>query len=140
MGEIVASYGLNGVLVDQPAVVRAWENLTKYLTATYGVPNKTYHERPFRLEHDGQTIVGSIDLIWQTADGDILVDFKTCPMGAGAVLDSESEHYAGLYAGQLDAYQDALEAAGENVLKRYIYYPVSGVLAEVSRAGRITKK
>lgn len=75
-----------------------------------------------------------MDLVWQTADGDILVDFKTCPMGPTAVLDAESEHYAGRYAGQLNAYQDALEAAGEKVIKRYIYYPVSGWLAEVSRA------
>ena len=62
--------------------------------------------------------MGSIDLVWKTGEGDILVDFKTCPMGPKAVLDAESEHYAGWYAGQLDAYQDALEAAGENVIKR----------------------
>ena len=55
-------------------------------------------------------------------------------MGPNAVLDEESDHYAGWYAGQLDAYTDALEACGEKVLKRYIYYPVSGVIAEVSRA------
>ena len=71
--------------------------------------------------------MGSIDLVWKTGEGDILVDFKTCPMGPKAVLDAESEHYAGWYAGQLDAYHDALEAAGENVIKRYIYYPVSGL-------------
>ncbi len=58
-------------------------------------------------------------------------------MGPKAVLDAESEHYAGWYAGQLDAYQDALEAAGEKVIKRYIYYPVSGLLAEVTRAFEI---
>lgn len=133
MGKIIASYGLKGVLVDQTAVVRAWENLVKYLTETNGGAVKIFHERPFRLERDGQTVVGSIDLVWQTADGDILVDFKTCPMGANEVLNPDSEHYAGWYAGQLDAYQDALEAAGEKVLGRYIYYPVSGLLAVVPR-------
>lgn len=81
--------------------------------------------------------MGSIDLVWKTGEGDILVDFKTCPMGPKAVLDAESEHYAGWYARQLDAYQDALEAAGENVIKRYIYYPVSGLLAEVNHAFEI---
>ena len=55
-------------------------------------------------------------------------------MGPKVVLDSGSEHYAGWYAGQLDAYQDALEKAGERVLKRYIYYPVSGLLTELTRA------
>lgn len=133
LDEIIESYGLKGVLADKEAIILAWHNLAEYLTTTHGPAFKTYHERPFRLERDGQTIVGSIDLVWQTAEGDILVDFKTCPMGPKAVLDAESEHYAGWYAGQLDAYQDALEAAGEKVIKRYIYYPVSGLLAEIDR-------
>ena len=137
LDEIIGSYGLKGVLGDKDAITLAWKNLSEYLTETHGVAVKTYHERPFRLEREGQTIVGSIDLVWQTEEGDILVDFKTCPMGPKAVLDAESEHYAGWYAGQLDAYQDALKAAGENVIKRYIYYPVSGLLAEVTRAFEI---
>ena len=92
---------------------------------------KTYHERPFRLEREGQTIVGSIDLVWQTEEGSILIDYKTCPMGATAITNPESEHYAGRYAGQLNAYADAMSAAGEKVLKRYVYYPVSGLLVEI---------
>lgn len=137
LDEIISSYGLKGVLADKDAITLAWNNLSEYLIATHGVAIKTYHERPFRLEREGQTIVGSIDLVWQTEEGDILVDFKTSPMGLKAVLDAESEHYAGWYAGQLDAYQDALETAGEKVVKRYIYYPVSGLLAEVTCAFEI---
>ena len=52
---------------------------------------------------------------------------------AAVVLNEESDHYAGWYAGQLDAYTDALESAGEKVIKRYIYYPVSGMLCEISK-------
>ena len=107
--------------------------LAEYLTATYGTAIKTYHERPFRLDHDGQTVVGSIDLVWQTTSGDLLIDFKTCPMGSEAILNTESEHYAGWYAGQLDAYTNALESAGEKVVKHFIYYPVSGLLVEVEK-------
>lgn len=136
LDEIIDSYGLKCVLAEKDAITLAWKNLYEYLTATYGVAVKTYHERPFRLEREGQTIVGSIDLVWQTDEGDILVDFKTCPMGQKAVLDANSEHYAGWYAGQLDAYQDALETAGEKVIKRYIYYPVSGLLVGVMRASK----
>ena len=83
---------------------------------------------------DGNVFNGSIDLLWQTAEGDILIDFKTCPMGRQYILDEKSDHYAGWYAGQLDAYTDALETAGEKVIKRYIYYPVSGLLVEVGRS------
>ena len=128
---IVSSYGLSAVLTDTDAILSAWKNLYDKLVSLHGEPVKTYHERPFRMDYDGQTIVGSIDLVWQTREGDILVDFKNNPMVAKYVLEPANEHFAGWYAGQLGAYQDALEAAGEKVLQRYIYYPVSGLLVEV---------
>lgn len=131
MEEMIGSYGLSDVLADKDAIVQAWKNLADYLTSQHGAAVKTYHERPFRLHRDGQVITGSMDFVWQTAEGDVLVDFKTCPMGATAILNPESEHFAGMYAGQLDAYRDALQAAGEKVVKRYVYYPVSGLLVEL---------
>ena len=131
MAAIIDSYGFSAVLTNKESIARAWTNLSDYLTSTFGAAVKTYHERPFRMDRDGQTIVGSIDLVWQTANGDILIDFKTCPMGLQAILDPESDYYAGKYAGQLDAYTNALVAAGEKVIKRYIYYPVSGLLVEI---------
>ena len=130
--EVVDSYGLSDVLTDPVLITEAWNNLVGFLEQEHGKAVKTYHERPFRLERDGQTITGSIDLVWQTSEGDILIDFKTCPMGPGAVLDVESEYYAGWYAGQLNAYEDALTESGERVIARYIYYPVSGLLVSVS--------
>lgn len=131
MAEIISSYGLSAVLTDTDAILSAWKNLYDKLVSLHGEPVKTYHERPFRMDYDGQTIVGSIDLVWQTREGDILVDFKNNPMAAKYILDSDNEHFAGWYAGQLDAYQNALEAAGEKVLQKYIYYPVSGLLVEI---------
>ena len=131
MEEIIGSYGLSAVLVDKDAIAQAWKNLVDYLYAKHGEAIKTFHERPFRLYRDGQIISGSMDYVWQTEEGDVLVDFKTCPMGTSAILNSESEHYAGIYAGQLDAYTDALQAAGEKVIKRYVYYPVGGLLVEL---------
>lgn len=108
--------------------------LVNWLTEQFGAAINIYHERPFTLLKDGNVYSGSIDLVWQTSDGDILIDFKTCPLGQKYILDSDSEHYAGWYAGQLDAYTDALEEAGEKVLKRFIYYPVSGMMCEIGRA------
>lgn len=131
LDDLIRSYGLHGV--DSAAVVEAWKNLVNYLIEKHGEAVEIFHERPFRLERDGQIFVGSIDLVWKTDAGDVLVDFKTCPMGRAAVLNPDSDHYAGWYAGQLDAYEDALTAAGEKVCARYIYYPVSGLLAAVSR-------
>lgn len=131
MSETIKSYGLEEVLCDEGAIATAWNNLADYLTKHHAPMVKTYHERPFRLEREGQTIVGSIDLVWQTEEGSILIDYKTCPMGVMAITSPESEHYAGRYAGQLNAYADAMSAAGEKVLKRYVYYPVSGLLVEI---------
>lgn len=92
---------------------------------------EVYHERPFTLLRNGQVLTGSIDLVWKTSEGDVLIDYKTCPMGRDAILNDESEHFVGWYAGQLNAYTDALVAAGEKVLKRLIYYPVSGMVCEI---------
>jgi len=131
---LIESYGLKTYLTDYAAIRKAWEMLVKWLTEQFGAAINIYHERPFTLLKDGNVFTGSIDLVWQTSDGDILIDFKTCPLGQKYILDSDSEHYAGWYAGQLDAYTDALEEAGEKVLKRFIYYPVSGMLCEIGRA------
>lgn len=131
MDETIRNYGLSAVLTDTDAILSAWKNLYDKLVLLHGEPVKTYHERPFRMDYDGQTMVGSIDLVWQTQEGDILVDFKNNPMAAKYILDPDNEHFAGWYAGQLNAYQDALKAVGEKVLQKYIYYPVSGLLVEI---------
>ena len=131
---LIESYGLKTYLTDYAAIRKAWEMLVKWLTEQFGAAINIYHERPFTLLKVGNVYSGSIDLVWQTSDGDILIDFKTCPLGQKYILDSDSDHYAGWYAGQLDAYTDALEEAGEKVLKRFIYYPVSGMVCEIGRA------
>lgn len=137
--DLIASYGLTTYLIDYEGIRTAWEELVAWLTEEYGPATHIYHERPFSHLKDGQVFTGSIDLVWQTEEGDILIDFKTCPLGHQHILNEESDHYAGWYAGQLDAYTDALEAAGEKVIKRYIYYPVSGMLCEISRAFKAPK-
>jgi ATP-dependent exoDNAse (exonuclease V) beta subunit len=137
--DLIASYGLSAYLIDYEGIRTAWEELVAWLTEEYGQATHIYHERPFSHLKDGQVFTGSIDLVWQTEEGDILIDFKTCPLGHKHILNEESDHYAGWYAGQLDAYTDALVAAGEKVIKRYIYYPVSGMLCEISKAFKAPK-
>lgn len=132
--QVIKSHEMDDVLPNTDEVIRAWENLQSFLKKEYGEPIASYHERPFRmLKEDGALVVGSIDYVYQISEGSILIDYKTFPQ-VQAVTDSTDNHYAGKYAGQLDAYQDALEAAGEKVVKRYIYYPVSGLLVEIGRA------
>ena len=129
--QMIRSHEMGDVLPNADDVVRAWNNLQSYLEEEYGKPVATHHERPFRrLAEDGSLVVGSIDYVYETAEGSVLIDYKTFPQGQ-AVVDPADKHYAGYYAGQLDSYTKALEAAGNNVLKRYIYYPVTGMLVEI---------
>lgn len=132
---VIARYGLKAALTSPGSIISTWQALTTHLTKTYGRSEgaPVLHERPFSLLRDGQHLTGSMDLVWPAEDGNILIDFKTNPMGEKAVLDSSSEHYVGWYAGQLDAYATAMEAAGETVSHRFIFYPVSGLLVELSK-------
>jgi ATP-dependent exoDNAse (exonuclease V) beta subunit len=82
------------------------------------------------LQENGTVVNGSIDFVYKTSEGAVLIDFKTFPQ-VEAITNPTSSHFAGYYAGQLNAYATALEAAGENVIKRYIYYPVSGMVVEI---------
>lgn len=132
--QLIRSHGMDDVLPDASEVIRSWENLQGFLCKEYGKPLAEFHERPFRyLKENGTMVNGSIDYVYRTANGVVLIDFKTFPQ-VEAVTDPTSDHYAGWYAGQLDAYTDALEAAGEKVIKRFIYYPVSGLLCEIGRS------
>ena len=129
--QLIRSHGMNDVLPHADEVIRAWDSLFGFLHKEYGEPLAVYHERPFRsLQEDGTVVIGSIDLVYRSLQGNVIIDFKTFPQ-VEAVTDPTSDHYAGYYAGQLNAYADALEASGENVIKRFIYYPVSGMLCEI---------
>lgn len=131
---LIAQYGLDYTMKDTDIIIESWKNLQRYLTENYGLPTQTRHELPFRHESRGQIITGEMDYVWETPQGVVLVDFKTCPRPVSDILCNLSEHYAGNYAGQLDAYTAALEADGRKVLARYVYYPVSGLIARIGAA------
>ena len=134
VAQLIRSHGMDDVLPNEDEVIRAWNNLQHFLVQEFGEPQSVYHERPFRsLQENGSIVIGSIDYVYHTSEGTVLIDFKTFPQ-IEAVTDPASSHYAGLYAGQLNAYSAALEAAGEKVIKRYIYYPVSGMLCEIGKS------
>lgn len=129
--QLICSHGMDDVLPHADEVIRAWDNLQEFLKDEYGEPLAVYHERPFcQLLENGTMVIGSIDYVYQTSEGTILIDYKTFPQ-VEAVTDPTSPHFAGHYAGQLNAYANALEANGEKVIKRFIYYPVSGMLIEI---------
>lgn len=129
---IVDNYGLCGVIPNPSLISQAWRNLVRKLTELYGPAKSVFHERPFSASLNGFCVTGAMDLLWVTDQGDVLVDFKSCPLAPDVVLDPEDAHFAGLYAGQLDCYASALAAAGDAVVAKLIFYPVSGLLVELA--------
>ena len=132
--ELRNSYGFTDKNI--PELVRlldSWKYLIDTLESRYGKAIKRHHERPFRhFDAEGHIVTGYIDLIWETEDAYVVVDYKTCPGNYSLVFDTTSEHYAGRYGDQLDCYQRALEAEGKKkVAARIIYYPVTQFIVEV---------
>ncbi len=128
------SYGFTDKNMPEPAkLLDAWKYLTDTLEARYGKSVCRHHERPFRhWDAEGHIVSGYIDLIWETEDAYVVVDYKTCPGSYSHVFKPESEHYVGRHGDQLDCYQRALEAEGKKrVVARVIYYPVTRFIAEV---------
>ena len=128
--ETVASFGLQENIPDPAQVVRSADRLFAFLEKAYGKAEHVYRELPFTLSKGDQVVSGSMDLVWETGDGCILVDYKNYP-GYDDVTDASSQFFAGKYAPQLKAYAGALRAAGKNVLDSLIYYAVRGVAVRV---------
>ncbi|ACX75376.1 UvrD/REP helicase [Fibrobacter succinogenes subsp. succinogenes S85] len=129
--KIIKNHQMETALPQPEDVLKAWQNLEKFLTEKYGAKVATYHELPFRHMLDGQIFNGEMDLVWETDKGVVLVDFKSYPGNNNDVVAVDNDHYAGKYAGQFECYDCALKAAGKNVLARLVYYHVLGVVVEL---------
>ena len=128
------SYGFTDKNMPEPAcLLDSWKYLIDTLETRYGKAIKRNHEKPFRhQDENGHIVSGYIDLIWETEDAYIVVDYKTCPGDYNLVFKPDSEHYAGSHGDQLDCYQRALETEGKKkVAARIIYYPVTQFVVEV---------
>lgn len=128
------SYGFTEKNIPEPKLLLdAWNYLVDTLEKKYGKAIKRHHEKPFRhMDENGHIVSGYIDLVWETENGYVVVDYKTCPGGYDLVFKPGSEHYVGCHGDQLDCYQRALEAEGRKpVIARVIYYPVTRYVVEV---------
>ena len=128
---LISDYGMGMLFPEPSAIADSWTYLAGQLERQYGPATSTWHERPFRQMLDEHIYNGSIDFCWETEKGTILIDFKTCPKGKTAILDSSGNFYAGHYRPQFECYANALKAAGKKVLAQLVYYPVSGLLVEL---------
>lgn len=127
---IIESYELKDILNDSAAIIKAWDNLADFLKKEYGDAVSVAHELNFTQGFDGHIVNGSIDYIYRTSKGTVLIDFKTFP-GKESDIINEGKHCAANYSGQFQCYQKALEANGETVIARLVYYPVGGLVVEL---------
>ena len=128
----ILAHEMQHYLTNAKPILQAWDWLVEFMTKQFGPAIATYHERPFKYELNGQITTGSIDLVWKTAQGCIVIDYKTYPNWKKETVTSpENKHYAGNYKGQLDCYEKALSLSGENVLAKLIYYPVNGMIVQI---------
>ena len=128
---IIASFHFEKVLPDAQAIIAARQYLIQWLTDQYGLSILLHHELPFMHKVDNQIVRGSMDLVYETNNGCILIDFKTFPGTESAVTEKGNPHFAGNYKPQFDCYQSALEAAGKQVIAQYVYYPVNGMIVSI---------
>jgi len=108
-------------------VVAAGDALKRWV-ATVAPGAKWLRELPvLHPQKDGSVVRGTADLVLESKGGLILVDHKSYP---GKLEDALER--AALFAGQLEAYARALEAALKvPVTARYIHLPLAGCCVEV---------
>lgn len=123
-------------------VVHAIEVFFDWLEKEYAPVEKMDREVPFRYVDDkGHVFSGNMDMIWRTAKGTVLVDYKTFSGKRADLFDPQNDHWAGQYATQLDVYARALESNDEcPPLDRILYYPVEGLVVRVFKASGTSVK
>ncbi len=129
--KIILNHHMENILTEPGEILAAWNGLENFLTENYGRKIKSFHELPFKQKFQEQIFTGSIDLLWETEKGMVLVDYKSYPGNKGDVVDPSHKHYAAIYSPQMECYERALKAGGKNVLAKIIYYHVLGIAVEL---------
>ncbi|MBK7851572.1 MAG: UvrD-helicase domain-containing protein [Bacteroidetes bacterium] len=90
-------------------------------------PLRMHKEWPMMQEKDGSLIRGVADLVLETKDSILIIDYKTF-----TGHESELESKALSYAGQLSTYGSILKETFKKPVSDYLYFPVYGSLIEIS--------
>lgn len=114
-------------------IVLCIEAFFGWLEASYGPSTEPETEFPFRYtDEEGRVFSGSMDLIWVTRKGCVLVDYKTFPGRRSDLFNMDGRHWAGGYASQLHIYGKALGCTDLGApVDRFLFYPVEGLVLRV---------
>ena len=123
---ILEAHGIANYLQPQDALDTARilrTNINEHFKAT-----RILAEWPISHRVDsGQLAKGWVDVLVETSEGWVIIDHKSSPRPK-----SEWEQEALEHSGQLKAYKEALESAGQTVAGTWIHFPVSGGMIEVA--------
>jgi len=136
---IIRRHDLHGWLTHPGHVTEAISKLHAFLEETYGQAEAVYHELPLQMEENGQIFRGEADMLWETKDGLVLIDFKSYPGNKEHVMTPGHNKYSGRYAGQLFTYKRMLEKAHpgkKQTTALLVYYAVIGVVVEMEESGK----
>ena len=90
-------------------------------------PKRILTEVPFAFRNaEKQLVTGFIDLLLETAEGWVVIDYKSFQ---GQKTDWEAKALS--YSGQLDCYRQALAAMNLKVASLWIYFAIGGGLVRV---------
>ena len=122
-----------GVRVDIEAVATSVANFLDWMDKTYGKATQVERELPFSFVNEiGQVVTGEIDLVYHTADGDVLVDYKTYQGSPAHLTDESSDFHTGKkYGAQIGLYEEALKRNGSVIRDRLICYLSLGVIVRM---------
>ena len=128
---LAETYNVN---VDIDAVTTSIVNFWSWMEKKYGKALKIEREVPFTFTNElGQVVNGEIDLVYQTEDGDILIDYKTYQGKDKDLTDENSNYFAGKYGSQIAFYEEALTRNDRTVRDRLICYMSLGVIVKFDK-------
>lgn len=130
--KIINNYQMQAI-INNEEVLNSIDTLFKYISKTFN-PVKWHRELPLECEIEGQLYKGEADLVLETEEGYVLIDYKSYPGSIDKVLDNATSNtvYAGKYAGQLSTYSKMITSiTSKKVIKQLIYYTVLGKLVEL---------
>ena len=122
-----------GVRVDVDAVATSVTNFWSWMEKTYGRAIQIDRELPFSFtKENGQIVSGEIDLVYRTADGDVLLDYKTYQGSPAHLIDENHDFHTGKkYGAQIVLYEDALKRMGRSIRDRLVCYVSLGVIIKM---------
>ena len=122
-----------GIQLDTERFMESVRAFYSWLESEYGAALSVEREVPFTFKRDnGQIVGGEIDMLYRTANGDVLIDYKTYSGAAINVTNIESDFYAGKYSGQIEIYEEALLRSDRTVRDKLICYLSLGIAVRMN--------